>query len=64
MHCGTDIGTAGLFVMITLGPQAINQLKHTIFQVLAVCMHSALRHYMPSGLIRVNQPYPSLGCFN
>ena len=28
MHCGPDIRTAGLSVMITPGPQAINQLKH------------------------------------
>ena len=26
MHCGLDICTAGLSVMITPGPQAINQL--------------------------------------
>ena len=26
MHCGPDICTAGLSVMITSGPQAINQL--------------------------------------
>ena len=31
MHCGPDICTAGLSVMITPGPQAINQLKHPIF---------------------------------
>ena len=28
MHCGPDICTAGLSVMIIPGPQAINQLKH------------------------------------
>ena len=35
------ICTAGLSVMITPGPQAINQLKHPIIQDLAVC--TALR---------------------
>ena len=35
MHCGPDICTAGLSVMITPGPQAINQLKHPIVRDLA-----------------------------
>ena len=64
MHCGPDICTAGLSVMITPGPQAINQLKHPIVRDLAVYTHSALGRYVPSGLVRVYQPDPSLGCFN
>ena len=36
MHCGPDICTAGLSVMITPGPQVINQLKHPIVLDLAV----------------------------
>ena len=40
MHCGPDICTAGLSVMITPGPQAINQLKHPIVWDLAVYTHS------------------------
>ena len=35
MHSGPDICTAGLSVMITPGPQAINQLKHPMVQDLA-----------------------------
>ena len=35
MHCGPDICTAGLSVMITPGPQAINQLKRPIVRDLA-----------------------------
>ena len=35
MHCGPGICTAGLSVMITPGPQAINQLKHPIVRDLA-----------------------------
>ena len=42
MHCGPDICTAGLSVMIIPGPQAINQLKHPIVRDLAVYTHSAL----------------------
>ena len=42
MHCGPDIGTAGLSVMITPGPQAINQLKYPIVRDLAVYTHYAL----------------------
>ena len=42
MHCGPDIiCTAGLSVMITPGPQAINQLKHPIVRDLVVYTHSA-----------------------
>ena len=43
MHCGPDICTAGLSVMITSGPQAINQFKHphcivlqSIYQIYAL----------------------------
>ena len=64
MHSGPDIGTAGLSVMITPGPQAINQLKHSIVRDLVVYTHSALGRYASSGLVRVYQPDPSLGCFN
>ena len=60
MHCGPDIVTAGLSVIITPGPQAINQLKHPIVRDLAVYTHSALGHYPSSGLVRVYQPDPSL----
>ena len=35
MHCGPDICTAELSVMITPAPQAINQLKHPIVRDLA-----------------------------
>ena len=42
MHCGPDICTAGLSVMITPGPQAINQLKHPIVQDLAGILSSCV----------------------
>ena len=64
MDCGPDIGTAGLSVMITPGPQAINELKHPIVWDLAVYTHFALGRYVPSGLVCVYQPDPLLGCFN
>ena len=56
MHCGPDICTAGLSVMISPGPQAINQL-------LGSGLVYALGRCAPSGLVRVYQPDPSMGFY-
>ena len=64
MHCGPDICTAGLSVMITPGPWAINQLKHPIVQDLAVYTQEAQGRVAPEGLVRVYQPDTSKGCYN
>ena len=47
-HCGPDICTAELSVMITPGPQAINQLKHPIVQDLAGIHALRSRAFIPA----------------